>query len=54
MRMTLGIWAFGPTIRGAVAVGPSSRLIDSDAADLEIPVRCEPPTAPRACGLPGA
>ena len=53
MRMTLGIWAFGPTIRGAVAVAPSWRLIDSDAADLDMPVPREPP-ASRACGVPGA
>ena len=54
MQTTLGIRAFGPTIRSAVPAGLRWRFIDSDAAHLDIPAPCEPPTASRACGLPAA
>jgi hypothetical protein len=54
MQRTSGIWGLGPTIKGAVALGPRWRFAYSDSVRFEVAVRCEAPTAPRRWAVLGA
>ena len=54
MQATLVNWAFGATIKTALAVVPRYCSRDPEGARFEVPVRCQAPTPRRGRPVLGA